>query len=96
MPLITRRVVEGAGPVRLRIGEDDFVDQIVRLRVERPLGVAQTRVHHDIERALYGVDGEVGYKLPVGEDTRLYLGGFHFFADNVDSITGPKARLEYR
>ena len=54
------------------------------------------------EQAFDGIDFEVGRKLPVkvpfvGEhEIRGYAGGFHYFADNVDSITGPRARVEMR
>ncbi|MCH7889850.1 MAG: inverse autotransporter beta domain-containing protein, partial [Proteobacteria bacterium] len=48
------------------------------------------------ERALAGIDGEVGYRIPVGEDTRLFVGAFYFDADNVDALAGLKARLETR
>ena len=48
------------------------------------------------ERALPGFDAEVGYKLPVFEDTRIYAGGFHFNADGFDNVSGPRARLEMR
>jgi len=55
------------------------------------------------EKALPGWDVEVGYKLPITkltgldliEDTRVYLGGYHFLGSgNFDSVTGPRVRLE--
>ncbi len=47
------------------------------------------------ERALPGIDGEVGYKLPTSiADTRAYLGGFYFSAKRFGQIMGPKGRLE--
>lgn len=48
------------------------------------------------ERALPGFDFEVGYKLPVFEDTRIYVGGFHFDAGGFKDVTGPRGRLEMR
>ena len=57
------------------------------------------------EKALPGLDGEVGYLLPlpwsgapqVIDETRLYLGGYHFIGDdNFESVTGPRGRLEMR
>jgi hypothetical protein len=47
------------------------------------------------ERALPGVDAEVGYKLPLnGIDLRVYGGGYYFDADGFDTVSGPKARAE--
>ena len=50
------------------------------------------------ERALPGVDVEVGHKLPVFEDkidaVRVYGGAFHFDASGYDNVTGPRGRLE--
>ena len=57
------------------------------------------------EKALPGLDGEVGYLLPIPwkaykavfDETRVYAGGYHFIGDgNFDSITGPRGRLELR
>ena len=50
------------------------------------------------ERALPGIDAEVGFKLPVFEDRidalRIYGGGFHFDADGYENVSGPRGRLE--
>lgn len=53
------------------------------------------------ERALYGVDGEVGWRLPLPEDsalwdTRVYVGGFHFDAEDASNVSGPRGRAEVR
>ena len=57
------------------------------------------------EKALPGFDGEVGYLLPIPwpegaqvfDETRLYVGGYHFFGEgNFESVSGPRARLEIR
>ena len=57
------------------------------------------------EKALPGLDGEVGYLLPIPweaytsvfDETRVYAGGYHFFGeDQFDSVTGPRGRLEMR
>ena len=57
------------------------------------------------ERALPGVDGEVGYLLPIPwraytavfDETRVYAGGYHFFGENqFQSVTGPRGRVEWR
>lgn len=57
------------------------------------------------EVPLFGVDGEVGYKLfgsqpiPGGLSTglRVYAGGFYFDDDDAaKSIAGPRARVEFR
>ena len=57
------------------------------------------------EKALPGLDGEVGYLLPIPwnaytavfDETRVYAGGYHFFGeDQFDSVTGPRGRLELR
>ena len=57
------------------------------------------------ERALYGFDGEVGlnmgrllpepYQNNDAVDTRLYLGGYHFFGTRgAPGVTGPRGRIE--
>ena len=53
------------------------------------------------EKALPGVDGEVGYLLPIpwGDtyELRAYAGGYHFFGENnFQSVTGPRGRVEWR
>ena len=57
------------------------------------------------EKALPGVDGEVGYLLPIQwkaytavfDETRVYAGGYHFFGENqFESVTGPRGRVEWR
>lgn len=51
------------------------------------------------ERSMAGFDGEIGWRLPVYEpeeprQIRLFAGGYHFFADKVEDITGPRLRAE--
>lgn len=57
------------------------------------------------EKALPGLDGEVGYLLPIPwqaytavfDETRVYAGGYHFFGeDQFESVTGPRGRVEWR
>jgi hypothetical protein len=52
------------------------------------------------ERAMQGVEGEVGWKIPLfphpNRDIRLFAGGFYYWANNVDTIAGPKGRIELR
>lgn len=52
-----------------------------------------------------GFDVEIGYKLPIPkltdsgllEDTRLYLGGYHYgVPSEYESVTGPRIRFETR
>jgi hypothetical protein len=58
-------------------------------------------LHTRQEKALFGVDGEVGWRLPIfpadGDvDVRAYAGGFWFGASDVDSLAGPRGRIEVR
>jgi hypothetical protein len=51
------------------------------------------------ERSMAGYDGEIGWRLPVYEpeeprQIRLFAGGYHFFADKVANVTGPRLRSE--
>lgn len=55
--------------------------------------------HGGEERSMAGFDGEIGWRLPVYEpeeprQIRLFAGGYHFFADKVEDITGPRLRAE--
>jgi len=76
--------------------------EVVRLPHDQ-IEAQVTGVFH--EKALPGLDLEMGYKLPMAkhpglnlfEDTRLFLGGYHFLGSgNYESITGPRIRLETR
>ncbi len=58
-------------------------------------------VKSGIEQALSGFDAELGWRLPFDRDsvlgdTRIYAGGYFFDADLVNSLAGPKTRLEMR
>ncbi|MDO9415428.1 inverse autotransporter beta domain-containing protein [Pararhizobium sp.] len=51
------------------------------------------------EKAMMGIDAEVGVRLPVlpddwNVDLRAFAGGYHFEADGVQNISGPRGRLE--
>ncbi|MGJ1334176.1 inverse autotransporter beta domain-containing protein [Sphingobacterium siyangense] len=50
------------------------------------------------ETPQYGVDGEVGYRLPVLQKQvdaiRVYGGGYHFFRDETHDVTGFRVRTE--
>jgi len=49
------------------------------------------------ERALRGLDFEVGRKIPLWGDTRLFIGGYNFTGGKgFESVTGPRARIETR
>ncbi len=49
-----------------------------------------------LERALPGFDAEIGYRLPILEDLRVYAGGFYFDADGYEKVTGPRVRMELK
>jgi hypothetical protein len=58
-------------------------------------------ITHEEERALFGFDGEVGWRLPLfpadGDlDLRAFLGGYWFAASDVDTVAGPRGRIELR
>ncbi|WP_288349771.1 inverse autotransporter beta domain-containing protein [uncultured Thalassospira sp.] len=51
------------------------------------------------ERALSGFDGEIGWRIPLFEDDagqqlRAYAGGYRFTENNVDTVQGPRGRLD--
>ncbi|MBN8197035.1 inverse autotransporter beta domain-containing protein [Thalassospira povalilytica] len=51
------------------------------------------------ERALRGFDGEIGWRVPLFEDDagqqlRAYAGGYRFTENNVDTVQGPRGRLD--
>ncbi len=48
------------------------------------------------ERALSGVDFELGKKLPFFEDSRFFVGGYHYDESGYEKVSGPKLRLEMR
>lgn len=45
------------------------------------------------EKAMQGIDAQVGYELIKG--LTGYVGGYYFKASDTNSVTGPKARLTY-
>jgi hypothetical protein len=58
-------------------------------------------ITHDQEKPLYGFDGEVGWRLPIfpadGDvDVRAFIGGYYFANSDVDTVAGPRGRLEVR
>jgi hypothetical protein len=58
-------------------------------------------ITHDVEKPLYGFDGEVGWRLPIfpadGDvDVRAFIGGYYFANSDVDTVAGPRGRLEVR
>jgi hypothetical protein len=58
-------------------------------------------ITHDEEKSLYGFDGEVGWRLPIfpadGDmDVRAFIGGYYFTNSDVDTVAGPRGRLEMR
>lgn len=51
------------------------------------------------ERALGGFDGEIGWRLPLfevdeGQQLRAYIGGYRFTETGVDTVQGPRGRLD--
>ena len=50
------------------------------------------------ETPQYGLDGEVGYRIPVfqkhADAIRVYGGGYHFFRDETQDVTGFRVRTE--
>jgi hypothetical protein len=58
-------------------------------------------ITHDEEKPLFGFDGEVGWRLPIfpadGDvDIRAFVGGYYFANSDVDTVAGPRGRLEVR
>src|SRR5882757_562277 len=61
----------------------------------------QMQTESQSEKALYGFDGEVGWRVPLfpadGDfDVRVYAGGYYFTNSDVDTIAGPRGRIEAR
>jgi len=50
------------------------------------------------ETPQYGLDGELGYRIPIfqkhADAIRVYGGGYHFFRNNTDNVTGFRIRTE--
>ena len=51
------------------------------------------------ERAMKGYDAEIGYRLPIFDESkeqqiRVYAGGYRFYENNVPSIQGPRGRID--
>jgi hypothetical protein len=51
-----------------------------------------------VEEPQDGFDAEIGYRLPIFQKyidtTRIYAGGYHFFGDTTDNVTGFRLRGE--
>jgi len=52
------------------------------------------------ERSMSGFDAEVGWRVPLfdaeaDKQLRFYVGGYRFTADDVESIQGPRARVDF-
>ncbi len=48
------------------------------------------------EHALGGISAEVGFRLPLFGDARVFAGGYHFSSDGYGAISGPRLRFELR
>ena len=51
------------------------------------------------ERSMKGYDVEIGYRLPIfdaqeEQQVRLFAGGYRFYEDDVQSVQGPRGRVE--
>ena len=51
------------------------------------------------ERSMKGYDAEIGYRLPIfdaqeEQQIRNYAGGFRFYEDDVQSVQGPRGRID--
>ena len=56
----------------------------------------QIQARQGEERALSGVDFEIGKKLPYFDDARFFAGGYYYDANGYEKVSGPKLRLEMR
>lgn len=52
------------------------------------------QLYNTYESVGTGGDAQISYRLPVKNNTKLHLGGYHFNPKNADSITGGAVRLE--
>lgn len=50
---------------------------------------------NNFEGVGWGVDGEIGRRVPFIPLLRAYVGGYHFNMNNADNINGVAGRLEY-
>jgi len=51
------------------------------------------------ERSMKGYDAEIGYRLPIfdaqeEQQIRIYAGGYRFYEDDVQSVQGPRGRID--
>ena len=82
-------------PPPVTLGEIVIVDHEIGLVTGVTAGTGA--VFRAFEQPLPGIDAEIGYRLPLpGHDVRIFLGAFHFDDGDYESITGPKARAEWR
>ena len=53
--------------------------------------------YSDSEKAMYGIDAEVGtgFKLDKETSLRFYAGAYHFENSDVENVTGPRFRTEF-
>jgi hypothetical protein len=85
------------GYIPINAGGQDIANNSGNLRIDgNTVGIT-----HDKEKPLYGFDGEVGWRLPIfpadGDvDVRAFLGGYYFSNGDVDTLAGPRGRLEVR
>jgi hypothetical protein len=82
-------------PPPVTIGDLAIIDHEIGLVTGVTAGTAG--LYRAFERPLPGIDVEIGYRLPLpGHDFRIFLGAFHFDDEDYESVTGPKARAEWR
>ncbi|MCL5260897.1 MAG: inverse autotransporter beta domain-containing protein [Gammaproteobacteria bacterium] len=80
------------------VGSETFAENIGITKFEEAFG--HTRYDHLFQRYEEvgpGVDVEVGRLIPIPKthDLRAYVGGYHYFMDKTDKITGVEGRMVY-
>lgn len=92
--------VNGYIPTTCRhwIGDETLAENLGITQFER--AVAHDRFDHlfqEYEEVGPGIDAEIGRRIPVAKthNLRIYVGGYHYFMDKTDNITGAESRIVY-
>jgi mucin-19 len=89
-PLTGRKVLDFKAPI------EGGTLSLQNLRLVEQLSEAGF-IRHEIPH--YGVEGEVGAKLPIGlpdhSALRVFAGGYHYWASGMEDITGVSGRIEF-
>lgn len=80
------------------LGREDFAENIGITKFEKALGhIRFDHLFQTDEEVSPGLDAEIGRLIPITKHSNLraYIGGYHYFMDKTNQITGVESRIVF-